>query len=40
MRFASPYRVARQFGRSRIVAAWLALRYVLTGRTGRYRIKR
>lgn len=34
----SAYSVARGFGRGRIVAAWLQVRFWLTGRTGRYKI--
>jgi len=36
---ASAYRMARGFGRSVVVAALLAARMLMTGRTGRYRIK-
>lgn len=33
------YRVARVFGRGRLVSAWLQLRMWATGSTGRYRIR-
>lgn len=33
------YRMARAFGRGRLVSAWLQLRMWATGSTGRYRIR-
>ena len=36
----SAYRLAREFGRGRAYALWLAARYLVTGRTGRYRMGR
>lgn len=32
------YATARMFGRGRLFSAWLALRFAVTGCTGRYRI--
>ncbi len=32
------YHLARSFGRGRLFAAWLELRFLLTGRTGWYRV--
>jgi hypothetical protein len=39
-RFSSnAYRRAREFGRGRLFSAWLQVRFWLTGRTGKYRIR-